>query len=348
MNRMRDVLFILGMHRSGTSVTTRICSLLGAQLPKTLLKPNVGNPKGYWESDVIVRHNEQALNKEGFSWFDLPSWSVLRSVGQKYISSSSDFLEILESEYISQECDGMPILIKDPRISLFLPEYENLIDQSKTYGKIRTIICLRSPLEVAGSIYERDQLDKISSQMVWLTYMLHAEKSTRHLDRSFVKYTDLFTDNAYDLFLRNTNSLNLNWLNDSVSTRQSIDDFITPNLYRQKSKTVDMVMPYLVEKAYMAFLKLANNQDVHKTIEVLDECFDILESTVSALSKVRENLTETLTRYEKMLAASERAHGKVISSLEKEKSFYETELSDLKQKHRELEKLMNIRVDEEM
>lgn len=332
---MRDVLFVLGMHRSGTSAVTRLCSLLGAQLPNTLMGANAGNPKGHWESDVLVSYNDQLLEKEGYNWFDIPSWAKLRSIGQAHIYDTPDLLEQLESEYSNKKDNITSILIKDPRISLFLPEYENVITQSNNYGEIKAIICLRSPLEVANSIYKRDQLDKISAQMVWLIYMLYAERSSRHLNRVFIKYADLFSGSPYEFFIQHTASLDVKWLNESELTKQSVDQFITPELYRQKSKNENSVMIPLVDKAYSAFLNLANNQDVSRSYKDLDEIFDTLEPILRALSSVRETMFRTLKQSKKRLGSSE-----------KEKALSDAALKDLKEQYKKLEKLTQLRVEE--
>lgn len=62
---MKDILFVLGMHRSGTSAVTRVCALLGAQLPETLMGATESNPRGHWESDSIVNFNNQILEGGG-------------------------------------------------------------------------------------------------------------------------------------------------------------------------------------------------------------------------------------------------------------------------------------------
>lgn len=55
--------FVLGMHRSGTSAATRLVNLLGFGAPaeEDLLPPDVGNPTGYWESSSLVAFNDKLL-----------------------------------------------------------------------------------------------------------------------------------------------------------------------------------------------------------------------------------------------------------------------------------------------
>ena len=58
--RVRKALLVLGMHRSGTSAITRVLSLLGADLPQSLMPPAAGdNVRGYWESvEIAALHDE--------------------------------------------------------------------------------------------------------------------------------------------------------------------------------------------------------------------------------------------------------------------------------------------------
>jgi hypothetical protein len=51
------------MHRSGTSVATRLIDLLGVSAPihDDLLPPDEGNPTGYWESSSLVQFNDRLL-----------------------------------------------------------------------------------------------------------------------------------------------------------------------------------------------------------------------------------------------------------------------------------------------
>jgi hypothetical protein len=53
---------ILGMHRSGTSATTRALGLLGASLGPPA---NLGK---FWENQVMRRPNEQLLEAFGGGW----------------------------------------------------------------------------------------------------------------------------------------------------------------------------------------------------------------------------------------------------------------------------------------
>ena len=66
----RICLLVLGMHRSGTSAMTRVISLLGADLPKTLLGEGLGNEAGHWEPAPLVTHHDWLLEQLASRWDD--------------------------------------------------------------------------------------------------------------------------------------------------------------------------------------------------------------------------------------------------------------------------------------
>jgi hypothetical protein len=65
---------ILGMHRSGTSLVTRLVSLLGLALCREddLLAGRKANPRGHWESNSMLAFNDRLLEELDASWFCPP------------------------------------------------------------------------------------------------------------------------------------------------------------------------------------------------------------------------------------------------------------------------------------
>jgi hypothetical protein len=58
-------LLVLGMHRSGTSSIAGAMVRLGGAAPFNLLLPANDNPKGFWESSVLMTLNDQILAASG-------------------------------------------------------------------------------------------------------------------------------------------------------------------------------------------------------------------------------------------------------------------------------------------
>ncbi len=57
----RTCLLVLGSHRSGTSMLTRILAIAGATLPKRLMAAGQGNESGHWEPSALVQYHDRLL-----------------------------------------------------------------------------------------------------------------------------------------------------------------------------------------------------------------------------------------------------------------------------------------------
>lgn len=177
---------VLGMHRSGTSLVMRLLNLMGIYLgpPENLIHPNEYNPEGYWEHQDIVHLNEAILNCLGGSW-DKPPEFPHGWEGSPELAA----LRRKARSIIHRDLQGVPLWgWKDPRNSLTLPFWQNLLPD------IRYVICLRNPIDIASSLEKRDGLPFAKCIDLWLTYTTAAIKHTSGKPRILVFYENLFTD----------------------------------------------------------------------------------------------------------------------------------------------------------
>ena len=109
-------LFVLGMHRSGTSALTRVLNLLGMHLGDQLLGAREGNAAGHWEPIPVIELNERLLAALGRTWDDPremgPGW-LQNSAVQALLPEAS---LLLKRDYLSRPNWS----IKDPRLSRLL------------------------------------------------------------------------------------------------------------------------------------------------------------------------------------------------------------------------------------
>ena len=66
----RQVLLVLGMHRSGTSATAGLLAQLGARMPANPIRADRNNPHGYWEPEPVVSLHNRLLAEAGSAWDD--------------------------------------------------------------------------------------------------------------------------------------------------------------------------------------------------------------------------------------------------------------------------------------
>lgn len=219
----RRVIVVLGMHRSGTSALARVISLLGATLPQNLMSATEANPLGYFESQTIFELHEELLRSSGTSWSDLapfpPDW-LDSPVAEEWI-------ERLASA-VSQEFGQSPLFVlKDPRLALLVPIWMQVFDRLAIAPCF--VVSVRNPREVSASLNKSEGTSEAKSMLLWLQYMLEAERHTRDGDRVFIRYDDLLSDwrsVANSLETR----LNLKFPRRARRAEAEIDSFLTRDL----------------------------------------------------------------------------------------------------------------------
>jgi hypothetical protein len=192
------LVFILGMHRSGTSALTGMLAKAGFSAPSDLMPATVANPKGYWESLSIIRLNEDFIIEMESHWsssLSLPAgW--IESIGARKWRTS--LINIIAETYRGAE---LPT-IKDPRFCKLIMGLEpwlesRLIDTS-------FIIPIRHPLEVSNSLFQAEGTDLTKALRLWIKSVFITEQATRGHRRTFISFDILIQDpgNALDACLK--------------------------------------------------------------------------------------------------------------------------------------------------
>ena len=152
--------------------------------PENQLMPaQADNPDGFWEHLGFVALNDELLNELGGAW-DLPP-----KPNENFKHPRLDPLRmkarLLIEEFASTSAWGW----KDPRNSLTLPFWQGLLP------KLKTVIIVRNPLEVAYSMRERNGTSYSFGLRLWEIYNRRAiETATKQ--KRFVTHYDLFFEDA--------------------------------------------------------------------------------------------------------------------------------------------------------
>ena len=221
----RQALLVIGMHRSGTSAIARMFNLLGAEISENLLPAGVGNELGHWEQADVLALHEEMLTSAGSSWDDLlgikPSW--FRSKTARDYGNA--VAELIRSRFGSARL----LVVKDPRIALFVPVWVEAL--SIVGVEPRFVLPFRHPLEVELSLkarYERvwdTKWPRGQGELLWLRYVLAAEKATRGHPRSFVLF-DALLKNWRAETKRIASQVELDWPRRSRTAKLAIDEFL--------------------------------------------------------------------------------------------------------------------------
>lgn len=223
MAEEQSAFIVLGMHRSGTSALAGMLALLGVKEPGTLMPARPENPKGYWESIQLEQFHNRLLASAGSAWDDWqqfdPGWHASSAVA----SFVAELGNILQKEY----GDASRLLIKDPRVSRFLPFWLQACKQLMVRPRI--VISYRNPMSVARSLQARDKFSIAQGLLLWLRHTLDSEYDSRGLDRCFVRYEDLMADWRVQAG-RIAHQLNVEWPGMSLEVERRIDAHFSPEL----------------------------------------------------------------------------------------------------------------------
>ena len=189
MARERQLIFVLGMHRSGTSAVTRLLNLLGAGLGHGLLEAQKDvNELGFWENEGVVRLDESILRNLDSHWFDFREYPQQWWLSSIFEDSRSRIRDILNCEF----ADSALTAIKDPRLCRLLPVWLEEVRQEGISHSC--LMVLRNPAEVARSLEKRDGIDRDAACYLWLIHVLDAEFYSRGMPRALVSYDQVLSD----------------------------------------------------------------------------------------------------------------------------------------------------------
>jgi len=184
---MRGV-FVLGMHRSGTSAAARLVNLLGVPtcVDADLLRTTRDNPRGYWESASMTAFNDRLLDALGCDWscpVELaPGWERDESLAALRAEARELFPAIFPTEQW---------VWKDPRNCVTLAFWLACLEVEPV-----VVLVHRSPLEIAASLFARDDLESMYSLALWERYLRGCLSSIGGLPTLVTDYESVLSDPA--------------------------------------------------------------------------------------------------------------------------------------------------------
>jgi hypothetical protein len=181
----------LGMHRSGTSLVSRLLNILGVHLgpPQSISGGGADNPRGYWEHYSLVLLNDEILARFGGLWDAPPpfppSWSRNPDLEDLRVKAR----QLLTEDFAAHPLWGW----KDPRTCLTIPFWQELI------ASMRYVVCLRNPGAVVASLTSRNGMTAAKAELLWLAHVQASLAHTSGKPRMFVFYEDVINDWAPEL-----------------------------------------------------------------------------------------------------------------------------------------------------
>ena len=273
----RHFVFILGMHRSGTSAITGMLVQAGFTAPSDLMPASIANPKGYWESLGILGINEGFLAEMESHWsssLPLPAgWSESISARKWRTSLINLISEVFGGAQLAT--------IKDPRFCTLISGLEPWLESRL----INTcfIIPIRHPLEVSNSLLKSQGTNRNKALRLWIKSILIAEHATRGHRRKFISFDNLIQDPAQAL---ETCLQLVESASDHESTGKLADymnscrpkdlgkaiDFIDKNLRRQSREIIDQDYSGMNTSYTTSLIDLAEKTFAAVLSNIADDC----------------------------------------------------------------------------
>jgi GT2 family glycosyltransferase len=156
-NPKPQIVLVLGMHRSGTSLAAQLVARAGVWTGEDLMPANLYNTEGYWEYNPLVRFHEKLLKFTGNVWYA----PVVPFSTERLLKEFGKEAEDLVHE-MDRNCSGI-WMWKDPRMITFMPFWERVMEGRH----IIRIIPVRHPAATAESLFRRDKMPAVAACALW-------------------------------------------------------------------------------------------------------------------------------------------------------------------------------------
>ena len=241
-------MFVIGCHRSGTSLLASIISHCLGEKRTGDLDAVVDNPRGFFESSRLREFNDNILKKCGFSWDRPPLQPLAWSFGDRIQHLIP--ARVLFADYATQN----NWVDKDPRLSISYGAFLHILLKPTPLA-----FSLRHPWAVTRSLQVRDGMDQERGLMLWLLYNRHASRYLKANDL-IIHYENLLPNNgnaagdsslkAMEQFLQqhlSASSFRASAINNSYENIHSLIDL---RLQRSSSKVIDKTSQLAIAKNY--------------------------------------------------------------------------------------------------
>jgi len=219
-------IIVLGMHRSGTSAVARLLNLMGAYFaPSGLAMPATEyNEKGYWERMDVFGVHEEMFHALGIGWDRIGRFDAQWLAEPEFVAKFQPRIDRILLDLDAQR----PWFVKDPRLNLFLPFWQPLLEVP---------VCIhvyRNPIQVAQSLNKREGFSLQLGLALWEQYTLQGLAHSREMPCVWVSYHALMAQPVETTRRLHAQLLNLEVQGLRMPSEREIVAFIEPRLYHQK------------------------------------------------------------------------------------------------------------------
>ena len=284
---------IIGMHRSGTSMVARLLYRCGLELgPSDQLRgPSEHNSLGHFESEQVIAINEALLAHCGGSWDHppalMPGWERDPAIAS-LVREAAAFVDSFPRH--------VPWGWKEPRTTVLLPFWRSVVP------RLRFVICIRNPLDVAKSLAARDGMSVEHAASLWDRYTRAAIRDTEGSDRLVIFYEDVLTYAAFEA-ARLVNFCHL----PAPGAMTEVQGAVVPEIAHHRSDTAELLdeEPALTEPK-LVYLGLRALLLESRRVDPSEKAEAGLSQRMSGLLRLCEHFRDThdAAKLESLLAES--------------------------------------------
>jgi hypothetical protein len=279
----RQLILVVGVGRSGTSLFAGIMGQLGFRIPQPEVKADDTNPKGFGEPKWVVDFHTRIMRRKRVTVFDArpAAWEHTRA------ASAEPEVQAELRAWLQGEMDGAEdvVVVKDPRVGWFLPLWTQAAGEVGAETSFVTM--LRHPAQILTSAkksYGTWQTDA-SRAAAWINVMLETERATRGERRAFIPYATLLQDWA--LQLRQAGArLGVQRLAElDRAAHPEVDAFVDPSLFRNRTGWEGLdVPPRVIDLAERVWDLLQDADTNAAALDALRGEYDALYGEAEAIS----------------------------------------------------------------
>lgn len=321
--RRRICLFVLGMHRSGTSSIAGTLIKLGATGPKDIFGSAGGNETGHWESEPLMHFHNELLASAGSRWDDWREFNKDWSASPMAAHYQARAKQLLRDQF----GDSPLFVFKDPRNCRFASFWFEIFAEEGIEPRI--VIPVRSPLEVARSHQARDRFPVRKGLLLWLRHVLDAEAVSRDFPRVVVEWSVFLSD--WQSTVGRLEHVIGHMPAKSDLTAAEIDRFLDRDLKHHRVTDEELAQNALIHDwvadAYVALSELARNPGSNSARATLDRVRAQFDHAARLFGGVLADADASLADLAANLKQAEAAHEQLAARLETMRSDHQAEIA---------------------
>ncbi len=227
-------IIVLGAHRSGASVATRLINMMGAVYESGKKQGTMENllqgTVGFWENAAAIDVNDTILRASGASWKSLSEWKMAKKPSAKLLSEIkvekvNERIQSVVDSFDKKRCS----VLKDPRLCLTLPFWKEKLD------KPIAVIVYRHPAELAMSLQARHDFSLAHGVALWEYYYTGVLNVTKGMPTFAIEHGEL-VENPMKVLKGLHAVLKKEGVKDlKMPPKQEVEEFVQAQLWRSKA-----------------------------------------------------------------------------------------------------------------